>query len=60
MQHLGLIERSPSPEPDHKLIAQRTEEMLRMEKEARRKANLEILRLRVRSMTFKLERANVL
>ncbi|KAK5094923.1 hypothetical protein LTR24_003371 [Lithohypha guttulata] len=46
LQHLGCIPRSPSPEPDHALIAAHTEQMLKLEKEARRKQNLEILRLR--------------
>ncbi|KAK5945004.1 hypothetical protein PMZ80_002207 [Knufia obscura] len=52
LQYLGCIPRSPSPEPNHALALERTEEMLKAQKEERRRQNLEILRLRER-----LERA---
>lgn len=49
LQYLGCIPRSPSPEPNHALALERTEEMLKAQKEERRRQNLEILRLRVRA-----------
>jgi len=46
LQYIGCIPRSPSPEPDHALIAARTEDMLKLAKEQQRRQNLEVLRSR--------------
>jgi hypothetical protein len=47
LQSLGCIPRSPSPEPDHALMLERTEDMLRVSKQQAREQNLRILALEV-------------